>query len=291
MLDDGANVNFYMFFGGTNFGFTAGANDGGLGRYQADITSYDYDAPMTEAGDPTPKYMAIRDVLAQYFTLPNITVPAPAPKSKLGKIQLRPISVILSQTAKQLLGTPPVTTINPMSFEGLGQYSGLVLYETLLPKVRWDPSPLIVNKLHDRAQVYIDRNFIGTLSRENQINMLPINANSGNKLQILVENQGRINYNIANDFKGILGDVRLKGQELINWTHTGFPLDNYTAIEGFIERFLRSERSVSSRPINGKTFLRTGPTIFYGELSISDEEIYDTYLDPTGWGKVRDMQF
>ena len=59
------NVNFYMFFGGTNFGFTAGANDVGPGKYSADITSYDYDAPLDEAGDPTPKYFAIRKVLVE----------------------------------------------------------------------------------------------------------------------------------------------------------------------------------------------------------------------------------
>lgn len=65
MLNQKANVNFYMFFGGTNFGFTAGANDVGPGKYSADITSYDYDAPLDEAGDPTPKYFAIRKVLVE----------------------------------------------------------------------------------------------------------------------------------------------------------------------------------------------------------------------------------
>jgi len=63
MLDNGASVNFYMFYGGTNFGFTAGANEIGPGNYMADITSYDYDAPMTEAGDPTPKYQALRQFI------------------------------------------------------------------------------------------------------------------------------------------------------------------------------------------------------------------------------------
>lgn len=65
MLNQKANVNFYMFFGGTNFGFTAGANDIGAGKYGADITSYDYDAPLDEAGDPTEKYFEIRKVLIE----------------------------------------------------------------------------------------------------------------------------------------------------------------------------------------------------------------------------------
>lgn len=69
MLQDGANVNFYMFFGGTNFGFTAGANEDGPGHFNADLTSYDFEAPMDEAGDPTPRYMAIRDVIAEVRSL------------------------------------------------------------------------------------------------------------------------------------------------------------------------------------------------------------------------------
>lgn len=67
MLSMGANVDFYMYFGGTNFGFWAGANDWGIGRYMADITSYDYDAPMDEAGNPTEKYMLFRDVIKKYI--------------------------------------------------------------------------------------------------------------------------------------------------------------------------------------------------------------------------------
>ena len=77
MLDVGANVNFYMFYGGTNFGFTAGASF--ASNYQAQIQSYDYDAPISEAGDLTDKYYELREVLAEYVTLPNITVET-APK-------------------------------------------------------------------------------------------------------------------------------------------------------------------------------------------------------------------
>lgn len=65
LADYNANVNFYMFFGGTNYGFWAGANDWGIGKYMADITSYDYDAPLDEAGEPTAKYYILRDVISQ----------------------------------------------------------------------------------------------------------------------------------------------------------------------------------------------------------------------------------
>jgi hypothetical protein len=64
LLAAGASVNIYMFHGGTNFGLTSGAND--KGTYQAITTSYDYDAPLDEAGQPTEKYRAYREVLSRY---------------------------------------------------------------------------------------------------------------------------------------------------------------------------------------------------------------------------------
>lgn len=115
------------------------------------------------------------------------------------------------------------------------------------------------------------------MSRESRVNNIPIDANSGNILQILVENQGRINFNIPNDFKGILSDVILEREILTNWNITRYPLDNYQQIETFIENSkLRIHRSI----------LKTGPAIFHGEFNITNiYDIQDTYLDPSGWHK------
>lgn len=158
MLQSNASVNFYMFYGGTNFGFTAGANDGGPGSYNVDVTSYDYDAPMDEAGDPTSKYMALRDAIGEYLPLPNITVPEREPKMKLDPIILKPITVILSTFGrKHLTNGKPIISRNPITFEKLNQYSGFVLYETELPMFNRDPSLLQIEKLRDRGYIYIDR--------------------------------------------------------------------------------------------------------------------------------------
>lgn len=157
MLDRNASVNFYMFFGGTNFGFTAGANDGGPGAYNADLTSYDYDAPMTEAGDPTSKLFAIRDTIGRYLPLSNISLPVPEEKMSLDTVKLNPISVILSAIARRHLGSPAVIKTLPITFEELNQNSGFILYETSLPQFKADPSTLKVDKLRDRAYVYVDR--------------------------------------------------------------------------------------------------------------------------------------
>lgn len=282
MLQQNASVNFYMWFGGTNFGFTAGANDGGPNRYNADVTSYDYDAPMTEAGDITPKYLALRDVIGEFLTLPGIAIPNNSPKLKYGPVRMKPISVLLSNFARRRLNTGVVENPTPLSFEALDQYSGLVLYETTLPKLIRDPVNLHVEKCHDRGYVYVDRNFVGILSRENSVDTLSVPAGLGSKLQIIVENQGRINFNIPNDFKGLLGKVSYNGQVLNGWNMTKFPLENVEEIMKMIETYLEQPFPSTS---HGRSFVRTGPTIFHGQFNLTKQQVQDTYLNPTGWGK------
>lgn len=156
ILESGASVNFYMFFGGTNFGFTAGANYDGPGNYKADLTSYDYDAPMDEAGDVTPKYLILRDVIKDFLPLPNISVPLKSPKMQIPAIQLQAKASLLSSTSRQFLGNKMITSAKPLTFEELNQFSGFVLYETELPELKKDPSVLTIPTLHDRAIVSID---------------------------------------------------------------------------------------------------------------------------------------
>lgn len=112
---------------------------------------------MTEAGDPTSKLFAIRDTIGRYLPLPNISVPVPEEKMSLDAIRLNPISVILSPIARRHLGSPPVIKALPITFEELNQNSGFILYETSLPHFKVDPSLLKVDKLRDRAYVYLDR--------------------------------------------------------------------------------------------------------------------------------------
>lgn len=289
MLDEPyhANVNYYMFFGGTNFGFWAGANDWGLGNYMADITSYDYDAPMDETGDATGKFYRLMNVVGEFLTLPTVVLPNATPKVRYPSFNVSMSSNIFTTAARSALASAPIQSGGKlMTFEELDQNSGFVLYEADLPKFARDPSNLEIVQLRDRAQVFVDGRYVGILSRENNVHTLPISAGFGQRIQIFVENQGRINFQENFDLKGILGSVTIQAmnepykQDLTGWTITGYPFDDYAKIENFVQ----SEELKQEALKNG--VLREGPVLLYGELVIAEEsDIADTWWDTTGWGK------
>lgn len=247
------------------------------------MTSYDYDAPMDEAGDPTEKYFAIRKLIGKYFPLPNIPVPPRQPKVKLPNVSLKPQAVMIDSTGRRYLASYTKKSENPLTFEQLDQNSGFVLYETTLPKTKRDPGMLKLAELRDRAYIYVDRQFVGILSRENKIYSLPLGLSLGRELQIVVENEGRINYGIPNDFKGIIGSAFYDGEVLQNWTMTGYPLDNYKKIEELTTAVNKKHGNVKFG--SARSFLKSGPTVFHAEFVLQEAEIGDTYLDTTGWGK------
>lgn len=276
---------------------------------------------MDEAGDPTPKYMLIRDAIKDYLPLPNISVPVRGPKMTLPPVQLISKLTLLSPNARRKLGSTPIKSVFPLTFEKIDQYSGFVLYEATLPALKFDPTIFAIPKLNDRALVLIDdvsisqgnhsskiimlcksielkinvfcsfflKMVVGILSRENLVNAVALNAgHSGKTVQVLVESQGRINYNVMNDFKGIIGDVLVNNVPLENWTITGFPLDDVSQIEDLIaETFENDIHERSSRLIDFSSDILTGgPKIFHATFDIDTQEIYDTYINPKGWGKV-----
>ncbi|XP_053680803.1 beta-galactosidase-like [Anopheles nili] len=286
MLRDGWNVDFYMYFGGTNFGFWAGANDWGLGKYMADITSYDYDAPMDEAGDPTMKYTIFRDIIAEYIPLAVMPVPDPAPKMTLDAFSLTVVDTLLSPRGREMLGVEaPNKDGKLLKFEELNQNSGFVLYETTLPKLTRDPNQLTINGLHDRAQVYLNQFLVGTLARENAIDSLPLTAGFGTELAILVENQGRINFDILDDYKGILGNVTIQTfaepytMALEQWKITGYPFDDYSKVQRFVDTVSGGAGGDS------RGLALYGPVVLKAAFDVSTTQIQDTYINMDGWGK------
>lgn len=128
---------------------------------------------------------------------------------------------------------------------------------------------------------------VGYLSRQNQAHQIALNGGySGKTLQILVENQGRVNYHIANDFKGIMSDVNLNNVALKNWTISGFPLEDVGAIENLIAENIGNEIEDHAHHAYSSDILTRGPVIYHATFHIDAPEIHDTYFNPEGWGKV-----
>jgi beta-galactosidase len=272
MLAMGASVNFYMFHGGTNFGFMSGANydkDGGRG-YEPTVTSYDYDAPVSESGDLTPKYYAFRDVIAKYR--PNVslpTAPEPAPKIAPGTVALTEYAPLFASLAA--LSPSPQKRNSPEPMENLGQNAGSILYRTRLSGPR-PAEKLFIQEVRDRALIFLDGKFLGIRYR-NDNNQPPITVTvpaEGATLDILVENMGRVNYGpFMLDRKGITEGVRLSNQFQYDWEIFPLPLE--------------------AKDLDALTYqsvaATTAPAFYRGTFTL--DEIGDTFvaLSASGWTK------
>ncbi|KAL4688551.1 hypothetical protein H8959_004803 [Pygathrix nigripes] len=225
MLKLGASVNMYMFHGGTNFGYWNGADK--KGRFLSITTSYDYDAPISEAGDPTPKLFALRDVISKFQEVPLGPVPPPSPKMMLGPLTLHLVGHLLA-FLDLLCPGGPIRSILPMTFEAVKQDRGFMLYRTYMTHTIFEPTPFWVpnNGVHDRAYVMVDGVFQGVLER-NMRDKLLLTGKVGSKLDILVENMGRLSFGSnSSDFKGLLEPPILGQTILTQWMMFPLKIDN-----------------------------------------------------------------
>ncbi len=263
LMDNKKSFNFYVIHGGTNFGFTAGANSGGKG-YEPDVTSYDYDAPINEIGVATPKYMALRELIGSYLPkgkkLPDIPDPLPAID----------IPIIFPTRFTSLWDNlpQPVSSVTPKPFEAYNQDYGFILYRTELIGLK--RGKLTVTDLHDYATVFLNGEYLGRLDRREGINTIdiPESKPANPVLEILVEGMGRINFaQYLIDRKGITDRVTLNGVTLMNWKIFNLPMN---------ERFIYDMRS------SGKTVNKPG-AFFKGNFSLAFTG--DTYFDVSGYKK------
>ena len=219
MLKQGYSVSLYMFHGGTSFGWMNGANSDGK-NYEPDVTSYDYDSPLDESGRPTPKFSLFREVIAKDTGKAPPAVPTVAPAIKIPAIKLE------ETIALWKVLPAPTHSGQLQSMEDLDQAYGYILYRTQLKGAA--KGNLIIDGLHDYAQVYLDGKLVGTLDRRLDQKQLPVNVPAGGaQLDILVENTGRINFNIIlrKERKGIVGQVTLDGKPLSGWDIYPLPMD------------------------------------------------------------------
>ena len=201
MLDKGISFSLYMTHGGTSWGHWAGANSPG---FSPDVTSYDYDAPINEAGQVTPKYMELREMLAGYSDKKLPSIPKEFPVINVPKIQFTELAPLFENLPA------PHASMDIQTMEALNQGWGSILYRTKTPAVPTQ-SVLTITDAHDFAQVFINGKLIGSIDRRNHEKTMLLPAmKEGDQLDILVEAMGRINFGRAiKDFKGITEKVEL----------------------------------------------------------------------------------
>ena len=203
MLDRGISFSLYMTHGGTNWGHWAGANSPG---FAPDVTSYDYDAPINEAGQTTDKYFELREMMEKYNDGKKLpAVPKEFPTISIPTVEFKQVAPLYDNLPT------PIESTNTKSFEELNQGWGCVLYRTTISQNINSESVLKITEAHDYAQIFVNKKFIGKMDRINRENSIILPAlKEGDVLDIYVEALGRINFGRAiKDFKGITEKVEL----------------------------------------------------------------------------------
>ncbi|XP_024910735.1 beta-galactosidase-1-like protein 2 isoform X2 [Cynoglossus semilaevis] len=275
ILKQDMSINLYMFHGGTNFGFMNGALAVDLPVPLPMVTSYDYDAPLSEAGNYTPKYHLLRTVFSQYHTQPLPDLP-PLRQSK----EYQPVVVHqrLSLWDSLIFTDEPSSSTTPVNMENLpvnnnnGQSYGYTLYETTITSGGALNSN---NNVKDRALVFVDKHFVGVLDDDSQEVTVP-DGEEGRTLSLLVENFGRVNYGKTLDKqrKGLVGDIELNKKNLSDFTI--YCLDMKP---GFIDSLGGSDHWV--QPADKPP---SGPGFFQATLHV-DGPPEDTFIKLPGWNK------
>ncbi len=223
MLEDGASVNYYMFHGGTNFGWMNGANHTNV--YQPTITSYDYNAILSEAGDRTPAYWAVREAIQNFNGIETEITATESVKKGYGKVTFT--GALSALDAAPLLGKA-VKRPAPVYQEDLGQNFGFTLYSTTV-KGPISGVSLTFDALHDRATVFYDGVLQGIFERDRRNPDVPLHLDVGEEVRvdILVENMGRVNYGPKmRDRKGAVG-IRFGQQYHFGWEITPLPMQQF----------------------------------------------------------------
>ena len=260
ILSQGYSVNLYMFHGGTSFGLMNGANWGK--GYEPDVTSYDYDSPVSESGALTKKYFAFRDVIVKHRKEPMIPdPPAPLPVIDIPQFELAESAPLWSNLPA------PIPVERPRPMEALGQSYGYILYRTKMKQA--GNGELEIHELRSYARVFVNGKPVGVLDRRKKQDRIRLQTDRDSTLDILVEGTGRINFTVElrNERQGIGGSVTLAGQELTGWQVFLLPMDDLSKLQFSKDNFENSK----------------GPAFYRGQFEL--DETGDTFLDMRGWGK------
>lgn len=259
-LDNKVSFNYYMVHGGTNFGFTSGANYNKEHDIQPNMTSYDYDAPISEAGWATPKYVALRELLK---TNETPSIPEKLPIITIPNIALTK-AVDLADLKSKIT---PILNDNPLTFEQLNQGDGYVWYSKKFTQPI--SGKLELNGLRDYAIVYVNGEKVAELNRYYKKYNCEIEVPFNATLDIVVENMGRINYGaqINANNKGIISPVIINGETITgDWEMYQLPMNK--------------EPDLTTYKNSGKI---NRPTLYQGTFNLN--KTGDTFLDMRDWGK------
>lgn len=274
MLSRGISFSLYMTHGGTNWGHWAGANSPG---FAPDVTSYDYDAPISESGQTTPKYWKLREIMANYTD-----------GGKLAKVPalIKPVSIPAFKFTEMapLFDNLPAAKKDEhiRTMEEYDQGFGSILYRTVLPELKAGAT-LTVNDAHDYAQIFVNGKYIGKLDRRNGEKQLILPAcPKSAQLDILVEAMGRINFGRAiKDFKGITKNVALSID--INGYPFSCDLKNWEVYN--IEDAYEFYQQMKFHPIQSltDTLGQRIPGVYRAKFRVKKPS--DTFLNFETWGK------
>lgn len=257
------SINFYMFAGGTTFGFMNGCNEGAK---TPQVTSYDFDAPLTEDGRITEKYLVLRSVIEKYREVPQIPLTTEIRRREYGKIAVSRKTDLFCTLEKI---SEPISSPYPVSMEEVGQNYGYILYRTRLSdneavrEVRLEGAS-------DRVWGFMNGSRIFTAYGENLWNKFEIKCDEkGARCDFLVENCGRVNFGgtIETQRKGISRAVRINDLRRYGFEIFRLPL-NEEQIAG----------------IDFDSGYSEGVPAFY-EFRFNADESADTFLELDGFGK------
>ncbi len=251
-----------MIHGGTNFGFSAGANAFSDTQFQPDITSYDYDAPINEQGGATPKYFALRNLISKYVKYQIPPVPKPIETIAIPEIKMEAFTSVWDNLPIA------IKSAQPQPMEAYNQYAGYILYKTKLSG--HISGTLTITEPHDYATVFLNGKYIGKVVRDGgkwSIN-LPATDVKEPVLEIFVEGMGHINFaQFMIDRKGITERVTLNGMTMMSWDIYKLPFDNH---------YIKSLKNTHSDKLKAGVF-------FKGIFDIND--VHDTYIDMSKYKK------
>ena len=264
MLEHRASFSIYMAHGGTTFGWWAGCNT----PYQPQASSYDYEAPISEAGHVTEKFFGIRDLCAKYLN-PGETIPDPPAQIPVTAFVAKGRAAVAS-----LAGAKEIPITAPTTIERLGLGYGIGVFRRELSA--GEAGVLSCTNVRDHAAVLVDGRLAGFLDRRYPDLKVRLPASvRPRRLELVVEAMGRFNFGkngLPFASKGIVAPVTLDGKPLAGgWTFEAYPFADMGCGKGYA---FGAETDLAALKASPASLVR---------IRFPAKGGSDAYLDVGGW--------